>query len=72
MQSRWDHAKFVVSTVLNKLYIIRAFPIALTIGTRQPATADFPILINLLLFCCLVPGGKSEFVGGLGLIYSVD
>lgn len=64
--------KVCCSTVLNKVYIIRSLPIALTIGTRQPATADFPILINLLLFCCLVPGGKSEFIGGLGLINSVD
>lgn len=41
------------STVLNKEYIIRSFPIALTTRTRQPAITDFPpILMNLLLFCC--------------------
>lgn len=60
------------STVLNKEYIIRSFPTALTTRTRQPATTDFPpIWMNLLLFCCFPSCWKKWAYKRSGLIKSM-
>lgn len=72
MRSHWDQAKFVVLPCYTKSTSLGLFPLLWRLEPDSLPPQIFPILINLLLFCCFASCWKKWVYKGLRQIYSVD